>query len=85
MSQTYKVYIIITYYAKLLTEWALFAGSFWLVKACLLYWMMMSSGMAMRYHLGRSVMLGEQGDSSLYVALQRSPPTDRCLCLSDHP
>ena len=64
---------------------AVFTGSFWLVRACLQHWMMMSSEMARRCHPVRFVMQEEQGGSCLSVELQRSPPTGRCLCLSARP
>lgn len=61
------------------------SGSFWLVRACLQCWMMMSLGMARHCHPVRFVMLDGAGDSCLFAELQRSPPTDRCLCLSVPP
>lgn len=54
----------------------------WLVRVCLLRWMMMSSGTARHCHPDRFVTPDAQGGSSLSVELQRRPPTDRCLCLS---
>lgn len=67
------------------TQLALFLGSSWLARACLQHWMMMSSGMVMHCRPVHFVMPGGPGDSCLSVELQRSPPTDRCLCLSAHP